>query len=94
MISKIEATLDEHIEHLERHLKTIGGNTSSPVKSAVSAVAGVAAGLYDKVRDEQVSKMLRDFLLFCIDTVIFLKQKQRQTYYILKNHKGYLSLQP
>lgn len=60
MISQIEATLDEHIEHLERHLKALGGSDSSPVKSAVSAVAGVVAGLYDKVRDEKVSKMLRD----------------------------------
>ncbi len=60
IISRIESTLDEHIEHLERHLKSIGGSGSSPVKSAVTAVAGVAAGLYDKVRDEKVSKMLRD----------------------------------
>ena len=60
VINRIEATLDEHIEHLERHLKAIGGNSASPVKEAVSAVAGVAAGLYDKVRSEEVSKMLRD----------------------------------
>jgi ferritin-like metal-binding protein YciE len=60
LISRMESTLDEHIEHLERHLKAIGGDSSSPVKEAVSAVAGMAAGLYDKVRTDKVSKMLRD----------------------------------
>lgn len=60
LISRIESTLDEHIEHLERHLKSIGGNAASPVQDAVAAVAGAAAGIYDKVRDEKVSKMLRD----------------------------------
>ncbi len=60
VISRIESTLDEHIEHLERHLKAIGGDSSSPVKDAVSAVTGAAAGLYDKVRTDKASKMLRD----------------------------------
>jgi ferritin-like metal-binding protein YciE len=60
VINKIEETLDEHIEHLERHLNSLGGEASSPVKNAVSAVAGAAAGVYDKMRSEEVSKMLRD----------------------------------
>ena len=33
VINRIEATLDEHIEHLERHLKAIGGNSAlNPVR--------------------------------------------------------------
>jgi hypothetical protein len=60
LLSRAEAMLDRHIEHLERHLETLGGEPASPVKDAVSAVAGVAAGLYDKVRSDPVSKMLRD----------------------------------
>jgi hypothetical protein len=60
LISRIEALLDEHIEHLERHVQSLGGEPMAPVKNAVTAVAGVAAGLYDKVRSEAVSKMLRD----------------------------------
>ena len=60
LISRIESTLDEHIEHLEQHLESLGGEPAAPVKNAVSAVAGMAAGLYDKVRSDPVSKMLRD----------------------------------
>ena len=60
LISRIEAQLDEHIEHLEKHLESLGGDPTSPVKEAVSAVAGTVAGLYAQVRDEKVSKMLRD----------------------------------
>jgi hypothetical protein len=60
IISRAEAQLDEHIEHLEQRLETLGGNPASPIKEAVTAVAGTVAGLYDQVRDEKVSKMLRD----------------------------------
>jgi ferritin-like metal-binding protein YciE len=60
LINRIEETLDEHIEHLEQHIELLGGEVTKPIKDAVSAVAGVAAGLYDKVRSEQISKMLRD----------------------------------
>jgi ferritin-like metal-binding protein YciE len=60
IFSRIEAQLDEHIEHLEQHLEMLGGNGASPIKEAVSAVTGAVAGVYDQVRDEKVSKMLRD----------------------------------
>lgn len=60
LISRAEATLDNHIEALEYRLEQLGGDAAGPVKEAVTSVLGVAAGLYDKVRDEKVSKMLRD----------------------------------
>jgi ferritin-like metal-binding protein YciE len=60
LINEIEETLDEHIEHLEQHVSLLGGEPTKPVKDTVAAVAGIAAGLYDKVRSEEVSKMLRD----------------------------------
>lgn len=60
IISRVEAQLDEHIEHLEQHLESLGGSPTSVVKEAVTAVTGAVAGLYDQVRDEKVSKMLRD----------------------------------
>jgi hypothetical protein len=60
IVTTIHRTLDSHISSLKRELKTLGGETSGPIKEAVSAVAGVAAGLYDKVRHDPVSKMLRD----------------------------------
>lgn len=45
---------------LEQHLSGMGGEEGSPLKSAVSTVFGLAAGVIDKVRPEAVSKALRD----------------------------------
>src|SRR4051812_48117661 len=56
VINTLHSTLDTHIAGLQSQLKSLGGETSGPVKEAVSAVAGVAAGLYDKVRHDPVSK--------------------------------------
>jgi ferritin-like metal-binding protein YciE len=53
-------TLEEHLDALEARLQDLGGSPTHPVKEAVSAVLGVAAGLYDKARSEQASKDLRD----------------------------------
>jgi hypothetical protein len=60
VVNTIHSTLDTHKTGLKGQLKTLGGEASGPVKEAVSAIAGVAAGLYDKVRHDPVSKMLRD----------------------------------
>jgi ferritin-like metal-binding protein YciE len=60
VISQAEQTLDNHIAALESHLQALGGDAFSPVKEAFSGVLGVAAGLIDQVRTQQVSKMLRD----------------------------------
>lgn len=60
VVNTLHRTLDTHITGLKGQLQSLGGETSGPVKEAVSAVAGVAAGLYDKVRHDPVSKMLRD----------------------------------
>jgi ferritin-like metal-binding protein YciE len=60
IIQQIQQHTRMHHDHLADHLKAMGGDTSSPVKDTVSSVLGVAAGLYDKVRSEEVSKMLRD----------------------------------
>jgi len=45
---------------LKAHLESIGGSESHPVKAAVAALFGAAAGVIDNVRTEAVSKMLRD----------------------------------
>lgn len=60
IVNRIDGVLEGHITALESHLEGIGGAPTSPIKDAVGAVAGVAAGLYDKVRVDTVSKMLRD----------------------------------
>lgn len=60
LLGQLERTLKDHTASLEQLLSALGGDAASPVKEAVSSVAGVAAGLYDKVRGDKVSKMLRD----------------------------------
>ena len=59
LINRIEQTLDDHIAGLESHVKTLQGNGTS-VKNVVTTAMGAVAGLYDKVRTKQVSRMLRD----------------------------------
>jgi ferritin-like metal-binding protein YciE len=60
LVNKIEATIRSHINGLEQHLENLGGDPASPVKSAVTAVLGVAASVIEKVRTDPVSKNLRD----------------------------------
>jgi hypothetical protein len=49
---------------LEKRLDGLGGSSSAPVKDAVSAVAGVAAGLINAVRASETVKTLRDDATF------------------------------
>lgn len=58
VIQQIQGTLRQHVHVLAQHLDQLGGR--STVKSAVASVTGIAAGLYDQVRTETVSSMLRD----------------------------------
>jgi ferritin-like metal-binding protein YciE len=60
LVARIESTLDQQISELEPQLERLGGSTSSAVKEAVTSALGAIAGLYDKVRSNTASKMLRD----------------------------------
>jgi hypothetical protein len=60
VVGAIHSVLETHTAGLKVQLKSLGGEASGPVKEAVSTIAGLAAGLYDKVRHDPVSKMLRD----------------------------------
>ncbi len=53
-------TLEMHRNALKDRLDQMGGATNSPVKEGVAAVFGVAAGIIDKFRSEEVSKNFRD----------------------------------
>jgi ferritin-like metal-binding protein YciE len=63
-VQGFKRTLDSHVQALESRLKALGDSPTSPVKDAASAVAGVAAGLYNKVRNEEASKSIRDDYTF------------------------------
>ena len=53
-------TLEKQKMELEMRIKGLGGSTTGPVKDAVSAVAGVAAGLINAVRPSEAAKSIRD----------------------------------
>lgn len=59
-LSRVESTFDTLIEELEQLLNRLGGSASSPVKDAVASTIGAVGSMYDKLRSEAVSKMLRD----------------------------------
>ncbi len=53
-------TLETHQSALATRLKALGGAANGPVKEGVAAAFGIAAGVIDKFRSEEVSKDLRD----------------------------------
>ena len=59
LVNQIAMVLQSHISHLERHHEKLGGS-STGLKDAVTSTLGAMAGLYDKVRSKQASRMLRD----------------------------------
>jgi len=59
LIQRMHTTLQQHVDQLERQSEQLGGG-SSGLKEAVTSTLGTVAGLYDKVRTKQVSRMLRD----------------------------------
>lgn len=61
LIARIEDTIDAHIAELKRALESLGGSESM-LKSAVGKALGAAAGIYNQVRSDRVSTMVRDDL--------------------------------
>jgi ferritin-like metal-binding protein YciE len=57
---EIRDTLEQHVNALRARLEALGGKATSPVKEAGASVLGVAAGVIDKMRAEEVSKDFRD----------------------------------
>jgi ferritin-like metal-binding protein YciE len=57
---EIRDTLEGHVNSLRSHLESLGGKGTSPIKEAGASLLGVAAGVIDKMRAEEVSKDFRD----------------------------------
>ncbi len=53
-------TMENHVSQLKSRLEQLGGAVNSPIKEGVAAFMGVAAGVIDKFRSEEVSKNFRD----------------------------------
>src|SRR5690606_8342379 len=62
VLSAVKGTLSRHVSALEAYNETTGGgDLKERLKEAVTGALGVAAGIYDKIRQEdQVSRMVRD----------------------------------
>jgi ferritin-like metal-binding protein YciE len=60
LVRQIESTVRRHIDGLEQHLKSLGGDPASPIKSAITTVLGAAATVIEKMRTDPISKNLRD----------------------------------
>lgn len=59
-VVELERVLAGQKTAIEARVKALGGSTTQPVKDAVSAVAGVAAGLINAVRASEAAKSIRD----------------------------------
>jgi len=53
LFAKIKTTLETHTTALQARIDELGGTPGHPIKEGVAALAGIAAGLYDKTRTEQ-----------------------------------------
>lgn len=60
VVIRIDRMLKAHIAELEAIVTSVGGGKGSVVKKALGGAMGMAAGLYDKVRSHELSRMLRD----------------------------------
>ncbi|HXF62759.1 MAG TPA: hypothetical protein VNK95_14140 [Caldilineaceae bacterium] len=60
LIQQIASMTEQHEEHLKQHLKALGGDPAKGIKELAASALGAVAGMYDKIRTESVSKMLRD----------------------------------
>jgi ferritin-like metal-binding protein YciE len=60
IVQHITRHTEQHAQQLKQHLEKIGGDPASGIKEVATTVLGAVAGMYDKVRSEKVSKMLRD----------------------------------
>jgi hypothetical protein len=60
IINNIEQATERHELMLKQHLNYLGGDAAKGIKEVATAALGTLAGIYDKMRTEPVSKMLRD----------------------------------
>src|SRR5690349_12569636 len=57
LLNHLRQIAKDHAGALDAHLRGLGGQTTSPVKEAITSALGMAAGILDKVRTYSVSKM-------------------------------------
>ena len=60
LIHDVRVVVNGQVTELEEFMTSIGGEVESFLKNAVSTTGGVLAGIYDKMREHPVSRILRD----------------------------------
>lgn len=60
LLNELDKMASSHVRKLEAELEQMGGEVSSTIKSKIASFAGSIAGMIDAVRDDALSKMLRD----------------------------------
>lgn len=60
LVGGIKSTLTQQVSELQAQVERLGSQTGATIKQAIGQAFGAVAGLYDKVRKDPVSRMLRD----------------------------------
>lgn len=60
LIEELHSAAEGRLRDIENHAASFAGPSGGAIKEAVAGIAGVVAGLYDKVRKHPLSRMLRD----------------------------------
>ena len=69
-VNKLKGTLTSQVSDYEGHINRLGSEVTATLKQAVTSAAGFVAGLYDKVRKDPVSRMLRDdYTALCMSSI-------------------------
>ncbi len=63
-IHEFRRTLRSQLRALETRVRALGGGAASPLREALSRVAGIAAGAVNAVRPEEAAKSVRDDYTF------------------------------
>ena len=60
LLADVKSVLTRQVAELELHVSRLGSETGAAIKQAIGGALGSLAGLYDKIRKDPVSRMLRD----------------------------------
>lgn len=60
LLHELDKMASSHVQKLEAEIEQMGGEVKSTIKSKIATFAGSIAGMIDAVRNDALSKMLRD----------------------------------
>lgn len=70
VVKDFKASLERQLAASDQRMKALGTSPTTGIQDAAAGVAGVVAGIYNKVRTEAVSKSVRDDYTFLSHTSI------------------------